>query len=68
MSEKSAAGNRHRRAAVVLLGGLAAGAVLGTSASAAPAASISEQFRVAFTPGAVQSTDRTNGTIVVTVT
>lgn len=68
MSEKGAASNRHRRTAVVLLGGLAASAVLGSSAPAAPAASISEQFRVAFTPGTVPSADRTDGTIVVTVT
>jgi hypothetical protein len=54
MSETGAASSRHRRSAVVLLGGLAAGAVLGAALSTNTDQPISEQFRDAFTPGVAE--------------
>lgn len=59
MSDKETGSKPGRRSAVVLMGGLAAGAVLGATLGAAALAaeqntSISEQFTTAFTPGVAQ--------------
>ncbi|UQU65948.1 hypothetical protein COUCH_06490 [Couchioplanes caeruleus] len=60
-----------RRSTVVLLGGLAAGAVLGaalgvTAGDAPRDASVQEQFRSAFTPGAAEAESLPINRIVVT--
>ncbi|WIM94996.1 hypothetical protein ACTOB_007057 [Actinoplanes oblitus] len=57
-SEKDTGSTRARRAAVVILRGLAAGAVLsGGAAVADPAPSVHDQFQSAFVAGAAQSDD-----------
>ena len=54
-SEKDTGTKRSRRAAVVILGGLAAGAVLSGGATVAdPTASIHDQFRSGFVAGPAQ--------------
>lgn len=65
MPEKGTASSRHRRSAVVVLGGLAAGAVLGAALTTNAEQSIGEQFRDAFTPGAATTAANRNEPIVI---
>jgi len=69
MSEPDSSSRPARRAAGLIVGGLAAGALLGAAvpgqaAASEPTASIRQQFQDAFTPGVVDL-DATGPAIVV---
>ncbi len=65
-SKKDTGTKRGRRAAVVVLGGLAAGAVLSGGATVAdPSASVHDQFQAAYVAGPAQYEDSLINQIVL---